>query len=131
MQFHQTGKKRKHGLKNDILLIGITIRLILFAACALQQAEFPTGKFDFAQDRITFLPDGTFTVWVLNTETFSVEEGRYSVDGNKITIQDEICADGGKYTWEFDGRVLVFVLIEDECEGRSETLSKGKWFFKP
>ena len=132
MQFNQTGKRRNLSLKNYFLLISIAIIIsILSVACTSDQANFPTGKFDLAQKRITFLPDGTFTVWILNTETFDVEDGRYSVDGNQISFQDEICAGDGKYTWEFDERVLVFDLIEDECEGRSESLSKGKWLFKP
>lgn len=132
MQLRQTGKRTKPGLKNYVLLIGVAIIIsFLSAACASQQADFPTGKFDLAQKQITFLPDGTFTVWVLNTETFDVEEGRYSVDGNQITLQDEECAGDGTYTWEFDERYLVFDPIEDACEGRLESLSRGKWLFKP
>ena len=115
-----------------VLLICVAFIIsILSVACASQQAEFPTGKFDLAQKQITFLPDGTFTVWILNTETFDIEQGRYSVDGNQITLQDEVCAGDGKYTWEFDEKHLVFELVEDECEGRLESLSRGKWLFKP
>ena len=133
MQSHQPGLRRRPTFQKYVRLIGLAIILsILLAACS-QQPEFPTGVFEFAQERLTFYPDGTFTVWRINTETFDVEDGRYTIDGNQINLQDEICDSVvGKYTWEFDGEKLLFDPIEDdECEGRQDSLSKSNWFIKP
>jgi hypothetical protein len=96
------------------------------------QADFPTGDFEKAQQRITFMPDGTFTVWIINIESFDVEDGRYTIDGSQITMQDEVCdPEEGNYTWQFDGTYLSFDLIEDACDGRLQALKTGKWLHKP
>ncbi len=135
MPSHQSGQRRKHRPQNYILFIILAIILsILIAACASQQAEFPTGVFEFAQQRITFEPDGTYTVWRINIESFDVEDGKYTVDGNQITLLDdaEDCEFAeGHYTWAFDGKKLLFEVVEDPCEGRRTNLKRGNWFIKP
>ena len=134
MQSHQLGQSSRTQLYIYARLIGLTIILLVFVAACSQQPEFPTGVFEFAQQRITFNPDGSYTVWHINIESFDVEDGRYTIDGNQITFQDETedCELAiGKYTWEFDGEKLLFEPTEDECEGRKDSLSKSKWFIKP
>ena len=134
MQFHQFGQSSKTQLHIHVRLIGLAIILSVLVAACSPQPEFPIGAFEFAQQRITFNSDGTFTVWRINIESFDVEDGRYTIDGNKITIQDEAedCELAeGQYTWEFDGEKLLFDVVEDPCEGRKDSLSKGKWFIKP
>lgn len=108
----------------------------------IQPAEFPVGVFERAQQRITFMEDGTFTVWQTSLETFDVENGRYAINGNQITMQDctvqdctdEVCGpDEGLYTWQFEDDKLIFELIEDTCEGRRESLAGtgNKWLYRP
>jgi hypothetical protein len=134
IQPHQSKRKRLK-LQNYGRLIVLAIMLsILIAACASQQPEFPTGVFEFDQQRITFEPDGTYTVWNFAIESFDVEDGQYTVDGNEITLLDEAEDCGlaeGHYTWEFDGKKLLFEVVEDSCEGRSTNLKRGNWFIKP
>ena len=134
MQSHQLEQSSRSQLHIYVTLIGLAIILSVLVAACSQQPEFPTGVFEFAQQRITFNPDGSYTVWRINIESFDVEDGRYTIDGNQITFQDEAedCELAiGKYTWEFDGEKLLFETIEDECEGRKDSLSKSKWFIKP
>jgi hypothetical protein len=128
----QPREKRKLGLLSYARFIGLAIIIsILIVACS-SQPEFPTGEFDHAQLRIHFKPDGTFTVWRLNVETLEIEDGRYTVDGDQITIQDEECdPDEGAYTWEFDGEKLILDTIEDACDGRRQNLNGKKYFLQP
>jgi hypothetical protein len=131
MQSQPRGKRRL-GLLSYTRFIGLAIIIsVLIVACS-SQADFPTGEFDHAQLRIHFKSDGTFTVWRLNVETFEVEDGRYSVVGDQITLQDEECdPDDGIYTWEFDDEKLVLDSIEDACDGRRQNLNGKKYFLQP
>ena len=134
MQSPRSGKNSGNQIHSYVKLIILAIILSVIVAACSPQPEFPTGVFEFAQLRMTFYPDGTFTVWRINIESFVVEDGKYTIDGNQITIQDEAedCEFAiGKYTWEFDGEKLSFEPIEDACEGRKDSLSKSKWFIKP
>ena len=131
MQSHP-GQKRRFRLQNNTRFIGIAIILsVLIVACSPQQPDFPTGQFINARRLFTFLPDGTFIVWLRNVETMESEEGRYTVDGNKFNLGDEECPTDGEYTWQFDGRKLEFDRIEDECEGRPEVFRENFIFQEP
>ena len=134
MQYPRSGESSRNQIHSYVNLIILAIILSVLVAACSPQPEFPTGVFEFAQLRMTFYPDGTFTVWRINIESFVVEDGKYTIDGNQITIQDEAedCELAeGIYTWEFDGEKLLFDPIDDPCEGRQSDLKKGNWFIQP
>lgn len=97
-----------------------------------EPVEFPIGEYDRAQQRLSFKDDGTFTVWIINVESFSVEDGKYTIEGDQIIMTDELCGpDEGKYTWRIELDKLIFELIEDTCESRRDSLAGNKWLQKP
>jgi len=60
------------------------------------------------------------------------ELGLYTVDGDEFVIAESeehivegVCAEPGRYKWYYDGKVLVFTKVKDECEGRARALTSG------
>jgi beta-lactamase regulating signal transducer with metallopeptidase domain len=60
------------------------------------------------------------------------ELGSYRVDGDEFVITESeeqlvegVCAEPGRYKWYYDGKILVFTKVKDECEGRALALTSG------
>ena len=51
-------------------------------------------------------------------------KGEYTVDGDKITMQDKegemMCADKGVYTFTVEGDAMKLERVEDACAGRGD-----------
>ena len=54
--------------------------------------------------------------------------GTYVIEGNQITLVDDSGACGGSpgtYEWDFDGQLITFRLIADECTSRIDPMVLG------
>ncbi len=94
--------------------------------------SFPAGSFmmmdGFGFWRFTFNADGTFTV-NLNDIFDVVQNGRYAIEGDRVTFSDdsEVCQGkgDGEYAWRVDGDVLAMRTIADRCTLWRFALTKG------
>jgi hypothetical protein len=115
---------------NRILKTVCTFSLLLLtSACASQAGEaFPTGTFSNGDWQWEFKEDGTsFTSGPIGSET-----GTYTISGDQITITCQCCGDiAGTYSWTFDGAILGFKAIQDDCENRRGVVDKSQWTKTP
>ena len=103
------------------------------------KTPFPIGGFTMEDADgkwvMTLAADGDFT---LTRNNGPWVEGRYTLAGNQITLHDvsgpgtKKCAGkgDGTYTWSFDGKVLTFEAVNDQCDARRGT-QQGKWTKQP
>ena len=109
----------------------------LFAACSDDgnTNEFPVGVYQEPGSTDTsgtmeFKSDGTF---VLADGDEVVDEGTYSIDGDRLTWEtDSWCkniseaAESATYTWTQDGDLLTMTVDgEDLCTDRASTIRSG------
>jgi beta-lactamase regulating signal transducer with metallopeptidase domain len=83
---------------------------------------------------VTFTTDGQVVAMLEGEgkEHPKKEGGSYTVEGDEFVIADTkehkaqgACAEPGRYKWNYDGKVLVFTRVTDECEGRARALTSG------
>lgn len=110
---------------------------------------FPIGYFKVANPLdflgLTFRTDGTYSIWFDDPSTThsrnTMEPSTYVVTGDKIVLNETGQGDGGAtncigfpgtYTWTFDGTVLTFVQVDDQCpQPRNENMAyagKRHWY---
>lgn len=94
---------------------------------------FPTGTFTTqvpgAMFEIEFRDDGTMKV-TRNIIGFGTDvfPGSYTVVGDQVEfLTSGVCAETieGLYTWSFDGTILDFVELFDQCGDRTTVLTGG------
>ena len=100
--------------------------IALLVACSPVSQEFPTGEYvDSNGGVIDFNEDGTYGVSDSDGKD-PVIFGVYTVEGNVITIMDNLfyCPDYvGIYYWSLENnRSLELEMIEEECAGRERIL---------
>lgn len=85
---------------------------------------FPIGVYEAVRpldtNRLEFLADGTYTANLAVVKFLA--RGTYVVDGNEIVLNEEqgLCSGipggyPGRYIWSYDGKLLVFTVVEDPC----------------
>jgi hypothetical protein len=94
------------------------------------KTPFPAGA--FAMEDVdgkwvmTFTPDGDY---ILTRNGGAWVEGRYTLAQNQIVLHDvsgpklSTCKGkgDGTYIWSFDGKVLTYEVVNDQCDGRRGT----------
>lgn len=101
---------------------------------------FPVGIYEptraYDANRLEFLADGTYTVNLALVKF--VATGTYVVDGNEIVLHEESgpCSGRpggypGRYIWSFDGTLLVFTVIGDECPVPRPFDLQRQWIKQP
>ena len=87
----------------------------------------PNGYLSFGARTWEFKSDGT------NSYRGEVsDEGTHTVIGNQIVFKGGYCRDqDGTYTWAYDGKVLSFKLIADQCFDRRTVVNGARWTKKP
>ena len=96
---------------------------------------FPIGVYKperaFETDRLEFLADGTYTAHLAMIQFLA--RGTYVVDGNEIVLNEEKICPGhpGRYIWSFDGKSLVFTVVEDPCPVPRKTDLQRQWIKQP
>jgi hypothetical protein len=122
-----------------LLIIALTLMLLL-AACSASEEEvsgaddevlpFPTGTFKSMEWEWEFEDGGSHHYFDVTTPE-SVTNGQYTLKGDRIEIQDDMCGSGvkGAYKWEFDGDegLLRFTTINDSCGFRSSAVGSFPW----
>ncbi|HEX9261924.1 MAG TPA: lipoprotein [Candidatus Bathyarchaeia archaeon] len=101
--------------------------VLLIAGCGQKSPSFPTGTYTSGNSKIDFNKDGTITVYSVGLQ---VDSGTYTEsDNSKIVINSDECGPDapGSYKWKFDGSVLNFTVVKDNCFIRSNTLTTGNW----
>ena len=92
--------------------------------------DFPPGIFQNPAMNWTleFYADGTdYGIGV-----FISERGTLAVTGDQITMQGDHCGEiKGTYTWTYNGKVLDFSVLEDECTNRRVVIDQGSWVLTP
>lgn len=67
------------------------------------------------------------------------EKGCYALSQQQITFTDDFTghfpcpqtAQTGVYTWAFDGKILSFTLVNDDCHNRADFFTKYRWETHP
>ena len=96
---------------------------------------FPIGIYEpvrfFETNKFEFLADGTYTAYLSQIQFLA--KGTYVVDGNEIVFNEEkICLGRpGRYIWSFDGKSLVFTVVEDECLVPRKVDLQRQWIKQP
>jgi hypothetical protein len=92
--------------------------------------DFPPGIFqNLAMNwTLEFYADGTY----YGIGVFVSERGAFTVTGDQITMQGDHCGEiKGTYTWTYDGEVLNFSVLDDECMDRRVVIDQGSWVLTP
>lgn len=112
-----------------------SISLIMCLAVSVS-AQSHVGKWtaDFPSDQgtatlvVDIKSDGTYALDWGNDGTIEVT-GKYSVDGNKMTIADDSdCQGKGVYTFTVDNSTLTMTRVSDACPDRGGP--EGKMVFQ-
>jgi hypothetical protein len=117
--------------------VSIVLSSVLLLACAVwslsaktsSAGDFPVGNYSEGDFFATFTADGKF---VIKAEDGLIKvEAQYKVEGDQIVFSEKDgkgeCAEPGKYKWNFDGKVLTFIKLEDSCSGRHSHLTARLW----
>ena len=87
-------------------------------------------------NRLEFFADGTYTANLAVVKF--VARGTYVVNGNEIVLNEEKgpCSGipggyPGRYTWSFDGNLLVFAVVEDPCPVPRNSDFGRQWLKQP
>jgi hypothetical protein len=105
---------------------------VLAAVTNLYAADFPQGTYASGEYTIVFADKGQFRV---STGDELVVEGEYTVKGEQLILTDKrgrlACTGEGMetatYAWKYEGEMLTFSKVKDECPGRSAGLTAGPW----
>jgi hypothetical protein len=122
---------QKFLLRRTLLL---TAAILIVSACssAANNETFPVGMFAPPVQRtagieMVFSADGTY---VMSGPQFIPINGTYVLDQDKVVVTDidGLCQDiPGTYSWAFDGQVLTFTAVEDNCSIRRLDWQAGPW----
>jgi hypothetical protein len=88
------------------------------------------GQEPSATIAMTFGDEGKLTVKV-NGQT--MVEGKYAVKGDRIEFLDQTgqmaCGAGqnATYAWKLDGKKMTLKVVEDQCDGRRNSLTSSEW----
>ena len=116
-----------------LLLAAATVLLLAWTALPNvaddpKKSDFPVGSYWDGGFIATFTADGKLIVY---DEDFIKAEGFYEIAGDQIMITDKDasgeCSGVGKYNWKFDGKVLTFTKLKDDCAGRARHLTSRSW----
>ncbi len=108
-------------------LLVVFALLVSIPVLAADPQKLPTGSYQSGPFTFILEEGGTFRVTHANGGGVT---GNYKVSGNQVEITDQggefVCNAGvGKYTWKAEGETLIFTLIEDPCDGRTQALTTG------
>ncbi len=88
----------------------------------------PDGQGGMLPLKVSIKTDGTFAgdFGMDGTVEFT---GKYTIDGDKITIQNDSgdCTGKGVYTFKIEGSTMVNKRISDECSDRGGPDGKMTW----
>ena len=125
----------KRLLSTTIILVFI---MIIITGCAPTAPKFPTGEYIAHTDTVlNFMPDGKCILSYppQNAIILTEENCEYTIDGDTFFIstgETNKCEPAdGVYKWTLDGEQLIFELIEDNCEGRIDSMSEPLTLYKP
>ncbi|HEU0294553.1 MAG TPA: hypothetical protein VFR47_17570 [Anaerolineales bacterium] len=101
---------------------------------------FPIGVYEAVRpldtDKLEFFADGTYTANLAVAKFLA--KGIYAVDGNEIVFNEEkgMCSGHpggypGRYIWSFDGKMLVFTVVEDPCPVPRKYDLQRQWIKQP
>lgn len=93
------------------------------------QPPFPTGTFTGPGIWTTeYNADGSYVA----RNPDAMERGTYTVTGEQIVLKGDYCGEvEGTYTWTFDGEVLSFTAVDDQCVDRRILVEGGTWLRQP
>ena len=83
------------------------------------------------QGPIEFHADGSFNragtrgCYILNSHQIVMIDDVNTINACPLATQT------GLYTWAFDGTLLSFTVVNDDCAVRSQTLTSFKWKWQP
>ncbi|GEM_PF-1985528 len=114
-------------IRRPVCFSVLVLALFLGSAVVSAQAQkFPAGSYQSGPFMFVIEEGGSYRV--AHTDGRGVT-GTYKVSGDRIDLTDqggELACDGlGKYSWKTDGEALVFSLVEDPCDGRTQALTSG------
>ncbi len=114
-------------IRRSVCLSVLVLALLVGSAVVSVQAQkFPAGSYQSGP--FTFVMEEGGTYRVAHTDGRGVT-GTYKLTVDLIELTDqggELACDGvGKYSWKADGDKLVFTLVEDPCDGRTQALTSG------
>ena len=84
------------------------------------KADLPDGNGGTVSITVEMKADNSYAVDIMNDGSIDIT-GKYSVDGSKMTIQDDAgsdCTGKGVYTLEISGNSLKMTRVSDACQGR-------------
>jgi len=105
------------------------LALVFFLAgsvgAAAQTGDFPIGSYQGGPFTITFEEGGAFRV--MHSSGAGVT-GTYKISGDQIEFTDQegelVCqGSAGKYKWKLGRDSLIFSVVDDACDGRTEALT--------
>ena len=108
-------------MKKFVSMFLIISMLFLMTACGSKDALAGTWTGDLGLDgTVTWTFDGSGKVKFDNT--FSKQDGTYTIDGNQVTIQLELWDEAQTFTFSVDGSTLT--MEENSGVGLSGTYTK-------
>lgn len=134
-------------MKGQIKNLALVALVLVLATVGCASSATPT-PLPTPGSATTVFPVGTFTMgiwdWEFRADGTEVaselgvglrEDGKYTVTGNQIVVQDTkgiYCGEPkGIYTWTFDGKVLTFKAIYDPCAERRNVVDGSSYSKKP
>ena len=129
---------KRQSIKRIIIALAIMLIVVGCGPKATQSAppppptatavSFPTGVFTKANWTMEIFDDGSCRV----SQQFVDDACTYTVTGNQVVFQGETCkGQTGTYNWSYDGQVLSFTVVEDNCNETRNVLHQSKWKKKP
>lgn len=108
-------------MKKFISMLLIAVMMLSLAACGSKDALAGTWTGDLGADgTVTWTFDGSGKVKFDNT--FSKQNGTYTIDGNQVTIKLELWDDAQTFTFSVEGGSLT--MNENSGVGLSGTYAK-------
>ncbi len=110
-------------------MIASSIFTICMMVCGFSQEISPVGTWTVSTDngmaKISFLEDGTYEVDANNDGTIEVY-GKYSLEGNQMTVQDTEVSEGnscsaddkGVYKITMEDGKMISEKVSDDCADR-------------
>jgi hypothetical protein len=113
----------------DVLFALCLVGVYFLPACQQNRSDLEIfGRWRSSGHYYDFNEDGTWAVGYFFNDNYIApfDWGAFSLEGNKITFSTDELASScpgltGTYEFEFPNESdLIFILVEDECENRSE-----------
>jgi hypothetical protein len=114
------------------IILGMFLALHM-AGCisSTESTEFPIGLFDCVECqgfKMRFSNDGAYVIYMRGIEFIT---GKWYVENDVFYTGDSYCRDEdampASYKWHFEGKILTFQVIEDECSDRVSSLDGKPW----